>query len=282
MPTSRQWLETALLIGETLTEIANTRPELWLNPQRPWDPESVVVVARIAEMLKAQASQGITGAIDALLRKLLKPDFFTTPLHTQLMTKVVQKWQPEPARNVAAILLDADNQTLDVDKEQWMQEVTSSRINYRFAFANWKSRNSDIELKKRGYYLLHAPAGDDMADGLMIAFASTLPQHYAEIGQVFVCSNDRTFDSLVATFSKYDVRCYRVIQRSRHRVTIYDHQTNTSYNYSPPIPDKSDLVKQIVDIIRDLHRGNPVWIPVEAVMQQYEQSYGLQLGEVIQ
>ncbi|MCJ2544464.1 hypothetical protein [Thermostichus vulcanus] len=235
MSTIRRLLEISLLVAETLAQVRQHQPDLWLLEKQAWDPQSSLFVTKAAQFLeKYEQRLGISRATDTLLRQLLQPQFFTTEVHTQLITQIGQLWQPETPRLVGAILLDADNQTLAVDKEQWIQEVTETSINYRFAFANWKARNADVELKRRGYYLLHAPAGDDMTDGLMIAFASTLPQHYSEVGRVFICSNDRTFDALAATFSKYRVTCYRVIQLNRHRLRIYNYQTGMTHEYGSP------------------------------------------------
>lgn len=282
MPATRRLLETSLLIAEALTDVSQSRPDLW-NPQQPaWDPESLVLVHKIAEFLKINESRlGITGATEALLRKVLQPQFFTTEAYTQLITQVGKHWHPEPSKSVGAILLDADNQTLDVDKEQWLQEVTETAINYRFAFANWKTRNTDIDLKKRGYYLLHAPAGDDMADGLMIAFASTLPHHYSDVGRIFVCSNDRTFDTLVGILPRYGVTCYRVIQPNRHRLRIHDYQAGQTHEYVPPMPEKQEFIHQIIGLVRELKRGDLLWIPIPDLVQRYEEKYGLSIQDIL-
>jgi len=242
----------------------------------------LVFVTDVSKILKADEPRlGITGATEALLRKLLRPHFFTLEVYTQLVTQIGQCWQPESNQRVGAILLDADNQTLDIDKEQWLQDITQTAINYRFAFANWKTRNADIDLKKRGYYLLHAPAGDDMADGLMIAFASNLPQHYSEVKSIFICSNDRTFDTLMATLPKYGVTCYRVIQPNRHRLRIHNHQIGNTYEYQPPIPEKQDFINQILELVLELQKGEHPWIPIITLARKYEKKYGLTIQEIL-
>ncbi|GAB4218283.1 MAG: hypothetical protein OHK0012_26530 [Synechococcales cyanobacterium] len=284
----RRLVNVSLILTEALGTLAREQPEYWLNPKQTWDPESMLLLQKIVDFLKiSQANLGIVGAVDLLLRRLLKPEFFTTPTHTYLVTQVGQLWQPEPAPEsqglpIGVILLDADNQTLDTDKEQWLQEVTETQVNYKFAFANWKAKNNDIDLKKRGYYLFHAPAGDDMADGLMIAFASTIPHHYPEVGRVFVCSNDRTFDNLVAALQRSGVTCLRVIQQNRHRFRIHDYQSETVYAYKPPIPSKGQFIQHLLQLIQDLTRGDQVWVPVTLVEEKYQDRFGLTPQEILQ
>ncbi len=283
MSTVRRLFEVSLLVAETLAQVRQEQPHLWLPEKQAWDPESPLFVTKVAQFFeKSEQHLGITRATDTLLRQLLQPQFFTTEAHTQLITQIGQIWQPATPQLVGALLLDADNQTLAVDKEQWIQEVTGTSIRYRFAFANWKARNTDVDLKRRGYYLLHAPAGNDMTDGLIIAFASTLPQHYLEIGRVFICSNDRTFDALSATFSKYHIACYRVIQLNRHRLRIHNYQTGETYEYKPPLPNRQEFIRQITELIRDFKKGNFSWRPVIELEKQYEEKYGLAIQEVLQ
>jgi hypothetical protein len=123
-------LEISLLIAETLAQIRRDQPDLWRPDRQMWDPSSLLFVTKVAQFLEQyEPSKGINRTTENLLQKLLQPPFFITEVHTQLMTRIGQLWQPETARTLGAILLDADNQTIDVDKEQWIQEATETSIN---------------------------------------------------------------------------------------------------------------------------------------------------------
>ncbi len=283
MTASRRLLEISILIAETLAQVRQDQPDLWRPDRQMWNPSSLLFVTKVAHYIERyEPSMGINMTTESLLQGLLQSPFFTTEVHTQLITRIGQIWQPETPRILGAILLDADNQTLDVDKEQWIQEATETSISYRFAFANWKARNADIDLKRRGYYLIHAPAGDDVTDGLMIAFASTLPQHYSEVGRVFVCSNDRIFDALAATLTKYGVLCYRVIQLNRHRLCIHNYQAGTTHDYEPPLPTKQEFIEQVKSLAQDLEKGHKSWIPIIELQEKYQETYGLSIQKILQ
>ncbi|MFQ3585944.1 MAG: hypothetical protein SNJ85_13685 [Cyanobacteriota bacterium] len=114
----RRLLEISLLIAETLAQLRQDQPDLWLPEKQAWDPQSSLFVTKAAQFLeKYEQHLGISRATDTLLRHLLhllQPQFFTTEVHTQLITQMGQLWQPETPRLVGAILLDADNQTLQL------------------------------------------------------------------------------------------------------------------------------------------------------------------------
>ncbi|MEN9224335.1 MAG: OST-HTH/LOTUS domain-containing protein [Thermostichus sp. HHBFW_bins_43] len=290
MSVPRRLFEVSLLIAETLAQVRQDQPDLWRPDRQMWEPSSSAFVTKVAQFLERyEPSRGINRTTESLLQTLLQPTFFATKTFTRLMTCIGQVWQPEATELVGAILLDADNQTLTVDKEQWIQEVTDTSINYRFAFANWKARNTDVDLIKRGYHLLHAPAGDDMTDGLMIAFAGTIHQHYPEIEKVFICSNDRTFDVLAVTFSKYSVAYYRVIQHG-HCLQVQNYQTGKNYEYKPPPTQEpsstsqgADRAEEMVDIILELLRSQGKaageYTQLNLIATAYNTKYGHSISE---
>jgi hypothetical protein len=253
---------------------------------------------------------------------LLFPDAFKTPLLIELLTRIrhLNSLQPafKPELNgtsiahnlelpqpstlvtsntssespgsqspgIAVLLLDAENLQLTPQSEQFLATVCTCPIQIKIAFANWRSMGKlDIEFHGRGYDLIHVPAGRDNADGKMIAFGSSIHEHYPKAKEVLVCSSDTVMTNLCNHLQKNGLTVYRVRQRGED-ITVVNSKTGQIQNYSlqavPEIPSLEDCISKLKTLIKiEQKTNNNQWVKLAKISKLFQNRYKLTISDVV-
>ena len=183
----------------------------------------------------------------------------------------------EGKQATAMVLLDADNLSLDLYHEQYLQKQLDCTINYRIAFANWRQKTSDSSFYSRHYVLIHVPSGQDLADGAMLVFGSSIQKHYPDVDQVFIASNDKIFTSLATSLVQQKYKVYHITQ-SGEKVTVQNINTGERWGLpKPPIP-VGQLIQRVKDLYQKLH-GSHFWVRLESLEAAYAQTHGVDFVE---
>ncbi|MEB3178297.1 MAG: hypothetical protein VKL59_04545 [Nostocaceae cyanobacterium] len=255
---------------------------------------------------------------DKLLKKflnlLLLPAAFNTPILIELSTKIRQlnlaqsqlnntdvaqtvdpgtndnvvtlSTSPE-ARGIAVLLLDAENLQLTFPTEQFLASVCTCPIQIKIAFANWRSMGKlDVEFHGRGYDLIHVPAGKDHADGKMIAFGSSIHEHYPKAREVLVCSSDTVMTNLCNHLQKNGLTVYRVRQQGEN-ITVVNSQngqiTHYSLEYSPEMPSVEEFINQLKTLIKSEQKNtNNQWIKLSKLSKVFQNRYKNTIKDVVE
>jgi len=183
----------------------------------------------------------------------------------------------EDLNSTAMVLLDADNLSLDLYHEQYLQKQLNCDINYRIAFANWKHKTSDANFYSRHYVLIHVPSGQDLADGAMLVFGSSIQKHYPDVDQVFIASNDKIFTSLATSLVQQKYKVYHITQNGE-KVTVQNIKTGERWGLpKPPIPI-GHLIQRVKDLYHQL-KGDHFWVTLESLDAAYAQTHGVDFVE---
>ncbi|MEG4457803.1 NYN domain-containing protein [Microcoleus sp. N9_A1] len=164
-------------------------------------------------------------------------------------------------REIAILLLDAENLKLDINAEKFLASLCSYPLQVKIAFANWKNPSTgklDTELYDRGYELIHAPGGANTADGKMIAFGAAILYRYRDVREVFVCSSDGLLNHLCNQLQNQGLTVFRV--RSQNAVlSIENHLTGESNHYSckeeVELPTFAELANKIAELLKAEHQS---------------------------
>ncbi len=164
-------------------------------------------------------------------------------------------------REIAILLLDAENLKLDINAEKFLASLCSYPLEVKIAFANWKNPSTgklDTELYDRGYELIHAPGGANTADGKMIAFGAAILYRYRDVRQVFVCSCDGLLNHLCNQLQNQGLTVFRV--RSQNAVlSVENHLTGESKHYSckeeVELPTFAELANKIAELLKAEHQS---------------------------
>ncbi|WP_211178418.1 MULTISPECIES: NYN domain-containing protein [Brasilonema] len=166
-------------------------------------------------------------------------------------------------KDIAVLLLDAENLQLTADMEAFLQSRCSYQITCKIAFANWRVLgNTDQLLHERGYDLIQVPGAKDAADGKMIAFGCQLREFYRKAKAVFVCSSDAVMLSLCNCLLQQGLEVYRVV-RHDNQVKVSKYPENGVAVFGQPTatvlvttqtddPNRAVIERQLVDIIQDV------------------------------
>ncbi|MEG4015712.1 MULTISPECIES: NYN domain-containing protein [unclassified Microcoleus] len=163
-------------------------------------------------------------------------------------------------REIAILLLDAENMKLDINAEKFLASLCSYPLQVKIAFANWKNPSIgklDTELYDRGYELIHAPGGANTADGKMIAFGAAILYRYRDVREVFVCSSDGLLNHLCNQLQNQGLTVFRV-RRQNAILSVENHLTGESNHYSCErkieIPTFPELANQISELLKTEHQ----------------------------
>ncbi|MBE9123772.1 NYN domain-containing protein [Tychonema sp. LEGE 07199] len=164
-------------------------------------------------------------------------------------------------REIAILLLDAENLKLDINAEKFLASLCSYPLQVKIAFANWKNPSTgklDTELYDRGYELIHAPGGANTADGKMIAFGAAILYRYRDVRQVFVCSSDGLLNHLCNQLQNQGMTVFRV--RSQNAIlSVENHLTGESNHYSckeeVELPTFTELADKIAELLKAEHQS---------------------------
>ncbi|MDJ0677235.1 MAG: NYN domain-containing protein [Calothrix sp. MO_167.B42] len=182
---------------------------------------------------------------------------------------------------IAILLLDAENLQLNLETEKFLSQISHSPLQVKIAFANWQSMGKkDIELHQRGYDLIHVPAGKDNADGKMIAFGTSLQEHYPQVKEVFVCSCDRVMTNLCNQLQKNGITVHHVSQKGSN-IQVFDPQKDEVQMYTivPSIEKVLHQVKEIITV--ESTRNVNQWIKLSRISKLFSKKYFLDINQVV-
>ncbi len=309
-------------LAEAIAATSVQHPE-WLQPQYqnlPYgsDKFQVKLMAKLAATLaKAPRRDDIPLKVIKICETFLVPGFLVSPDFAMLMGKIGQLIYPEALQGkngskpllrvndlngkgvaevppnskgagssaIAILLLDAENLQLDAEIEQFLAEICTYPIQIKIAFANWRNMGlKDEDFHRRGYELIHVPAGKDSADVKMATVGSTIFVHYPDAKEVFVCSSDRVLVHLCNTLQTHGFTVYQVQQQGK-KITAINSKTGARYvrdsGSPPPIPTADELLSQIKSIITSEQAKGNYWLKLATLSAAYQNQYQFALEEVI-
>jgi len=307
--------QLSLAICDAVYQVQQERPQL-LNEKYRSLPlhetsQKRIVVDKLAQRLgKTTNSKELEHELAAIMRLLVQADvldsaeyehfFGHLPAFTPLLptwnqatpaqpalppvdqqTQADQQIQPEA---IAILLLDAENLRIDDKIEAFLVNACTYPLRVKIAFANWRSLGQyDVELHNRHYDLIHVPKGDDMADGKMIVFGSSLHERYPEAKEVIVCSSDKVMSNLC---TKLQQEGFLVSQVQKRETDItFSNTAGKIVNFSTrqasilPMEDYLAHVKQLIQEEQKQTGAN--WIPLTKISQQFRQMQGITLSQVM-
>ncbi|MBD2123282.1 NYN domain-containing protein [Trichocoleus sp. FACHB-262] len=186
---------------------------------------------------------------------------------------------------IAILLLDAENLQIDVKTEQFLAQNCAYPIQIKIAFANWRNMGKqDVELHKRGYELIHVPAGKDSADVKMATVGSSIFVHYPTAKEVLVCSSDRVMTHLCTTLKTHGLTVY-LVHKQEKLIQVWNPRTGKTEIFNPEksveIHSLNDCIGHLKRIMQDEQQntGNQ-WVELVKVSKKFQQENGFTISQV--
>ncbi|MGI2907215.1 NYN domain-containing protein [Tolypothrix sp. VBCCA 56010] len=291
-------------VGQAIIAIQDKQPELLQEKYRnvPWNSRhQSSLTAKLTEILRPSDDwDTLIKKLQGFLKVLLIPESFNSPILIKLIEDIRLLNPAKVELNgssslntvtngslaqtkIAVLLLDAENLQINADTEQLLTTVCTCPIQVKIAFANWRSMGKlDVEFHQRGYDLIHVPAGKDHADGKMIAFGSSIHEHYPKAKEVLVCSSDTVMTNLCNHLQKNGLTVYRVSKQGNN-ITILNSKSGNKHTHSllkpPSIEELNAQIKKI--IISEETRTSNQWFQLSQIAQIYYKKYNLNISEVV-
>jgi hypothetical protein len=299
-------------VGQAIIAIQDNQPELLLEKYRnvPWNSRhQFSLTAKLTEILRQSNDwDTLINTLQGFLKVLLIPESFNSPILIKLIEDIrllnpakvelngsnsLNTIKPVSSeivtngslsqRKIAVLLLDAENLQINAETEQFLTTVCTCPIQVKIAFANWRSMGKlDIEFHQRGYDLIHVPVGKDHADGKMIAFGSSIHEHYPKAKEVFVCSSDTVMTNLCNHLQQNGLTVYRVSKQGNN-ITILNSKSGNKHTHSllklPSIEELNAQIKNI--IISEEKRTSNQWFQLSEIAQIYYKKYNLNISEIV-
>lgn len=278
----------------------------------PWHREAYQLTFReklAARLRKISRLDVFLREIEQILRNLFAPLFFESSNYQNLMLQVQtllsssaqtqesftplelpvaslnnQKVNSETA--IAILLLDAENLQPDTETEQFLENICTYHLQIKIAFANWKKLgNYDVELHRRGYDMVHVPAGNDMADGKMIAFGSSIHAHYPSAKEILICSSDKVMSNLCNRLRQREFIVYQV-RKQDDEIIMVNPATGQVTPYLPKIttgiPSIEECVIQLKELIRtEQKRTSSPWVKLFKISQIFQTKNGFTISRMM-
>ncbi|OUL25981.1 NYN domain-containing protein [Nostoc sp. 106C] len=308
----------ASYVCQAIISIQEQQPELLNEKYKHVQWRSNSIESKFAGILSQTSDwNALTQKLDGYLKNWLIPESFNSPILIELLHKVHQlnPFNPQinyldstgsfkyvessetfmPAANVvslqqtgiAILLLDAENLTINHETEQFLTEVCHFPLQVKIAFANWRSisKKLDVELHNHGYDLIHVPAGQDHADGKMIAFGSSIHERYPNAKEVFVCSSDTVMTNLCNHIQQNGLIVYRVSKQGE-TVTVFNSFTGKSLISIPVLPDEISSIDKFIHQLKILIKKEQInnqtfWIKLSTISQKFKDKYKVSISQVV-
>lgn len=294
-------------VGQAIIAIQDKQPELLLQKYRniSWNSRhQSSLTAKLTEILRPSDDwDTLIKKLQGFLKVLLIPESFNSPILIKLIEdiRLLNPAKVElngssslntvtngslPQTKIAVLLLDAENLQINADTEQFLTTVCTCPIQVKIAFANWRSMGKlDVEFHQRGYDLIHVPAGKDHADGKMIAFGSSIHEHYPKAKEVLVCSSDTVMTNLCNHLQQNGLTVYRVSKQGNN-ITVFNISTGKKDNYSlnilPKIPTIEQFIHQIKELIKvEQKRTKNCWVKLATLSEMFKVKYQLTISQVV-
>lgn len=301
-------------ITRAIAVVHDQTPELLADKCRalPWQhpAHTQVFIEKLSAKLAAIATpEELIQEIEKVLRLLLLPAWFESAAFPALTQQVRELLNPDVIKSVdpttsqpasaatfdrqransgeiAILLLDAENLQPDLETEKFLANTCTHPLRVKIAFANWRKLGKyDQELHDRGYDLMHVPAGNDMADGKMIAIGSSIHEHYPTAHEILVCSSDKVMTSLCTKLRQKGLIVYQV-RKQNDAVTILNSETGETKTYldcpPPEMPTLAQGIAQLKGLIQaEQVRTTHLWIRLSRVSQLFKQHTGITISQMM-
>lgn len=291
-------------VGQAIIAIQDKQPELLQEKYRnvSWNSRhQSSLTAKLTEILRPSDNwDTLIKKLQGFLKVLLIPESFNSPILIKLIEdiRLLNPAKLElnnssslnivtngslPQTKIAVLLLDAENLQINADTEQFLTTVCTCPIQVKIAFANWRSMGKlDVEFHQRGYDLIHVPAGKDHADGKMIAFGSSIHEHYPKAKEVLVCSSDTVMTNLCNHLQQNGLTVYRVSKQGNNITVLNSKSCNKHTHSLLKPPSIQELITQIKSIIiSEEKRTSNQWFKLSQISQIYCKKYNCNMNEVV-
>jgi hypothetical protein len=299
-------------VGQAIIAIQDKQPELLQEKYRniSWSSHhQSSLTAKLTEILRQSNDwDTLINKLQGFLKVLLIPESFYSPILIKLIEDIrllnpaklelngssshstVTPVSLEIVTNgslsqtkIAVLLLDAENLQINAETEQFLTTVCTCPIQVKIAFANWRSMGKlDLEFHQRGYDLIHVPAGRDNADGKMIAFGSSIHEHYPKAKEVLVCSSDTVMTNLCNHLQQNGLTVYQVSKQGNN-ITVLNSKSGNKHTHSllkpPSIEELNAQIKNI--IISEEKRTSNQWFQLSEIAQIYYKKHNLNISEIV-
>lgn len=307
--------EISLYVYQTLIEIQQHQPQLIREKYRnvPWRDarnQSVFMMKLKEELSKSHDQEALIRRLQTFLQGLLIPSYFELQNFQELMERIslsIQQLEDyrnlslrhsqtevspksttleERASGISILLLDVENLQLDSNTEKFLADICKYPIQIKIAFANWsKMGKHDVEFHKRGYELIHVPAGKDSADVKMATVGSSIFVHYPTAKEVLVCSSDRVLSHLCTTLQTHGLTVYLVRKRG-DVITVFNNKTNQTHTHSlksiAEIPSMEQAIINIKELVKlEQERTTNQWIKLARVSSLFQEKFQITLSQVV-
>ena len=307
-------------IYQAILEIQQQQPELLKEKYRNvlWQipRNQATLLGKLKEGLNQKNhQQALLSSVQKFLQILLTPDYFESPSFANLMEQIRVTTQQAVGENnsativehllpvssppsavseasainspgIAILLLDAENLQLDAETEKFLAGICSYPLQIKIAFANWRTMGKhDLEFHRRGYELIHVPAGKDSADVKMATVGSSIFVHYPTAREVFVCSSDKVLTHLCNTLQTHGLTVYSVCKQG-DTIRVLNNNNGHSQAHSlrvqPDIPSLEEFIAQLQKIITNEQKVNKHhWVKLSKISQVYKNKYNLTISQVV-
>jgi hypothetical protein len=187
---------------------------------------------------------------------------------------------------IAILLLDAENLQIDAKTEQFLARNCTHPIQIKIAFANWRNMGKqDVELHKRGYELIHVPAGKDSADVKMATVGSSIFVHYPTAKEVLVCSSDKVMTHLCTTLKTHGLTVY-LVHKKENFIQVLNHRTGKTETFNPEkpleIPPLRDCIVHLKQIMQDEQRKTgEQWLELAKISKIFQQESSFTISQMM-
>lgn len=281
-------LDICCILHKAILSTGSHHPQLLKHSQRDWSAHWSEDIGKLAAIVKkATDQQDPLMASKTVIQHLFAPEFLSTPQYDQLVSILTQRIQSaqaqkeDPNGDMAALLLDADNMSIDANHEAWIEQETQSRLSMKVAFANWKNKKIDGTLHRRGYELIHIPAGQDNTDGKMITYGERIHKINPNVSKVFICSNDKIFFNLANNLLHSGLEVFMINHHAK-KITLKNIRTSEVWEQLPDPISESQFIAQVEGIVRALQeKDKQPWISLSKLAQMYHVKYERLIEEVV-
>lgn len=195
---------------------------------------------------------------------------------------------PPKAEPISILLLDAENLLIDTKTEEFISSICTYPIQIKIAFANWRRLNNwDEDFHKRGYQMIHVPAGKDSADAKMTAVGASIFLQYPNVKEVLICSSDWGLTHLYNHLQTFGLTVYLVREdKETKQIAVLNSKNQKVELYSlmsaQVIPSLEELVIQLEELMKSEQQltGKP-WIKLSKLSMLYQEKYNLKIIQIL-
>ncbi len=293
----------SLYLYHTLVYIQRRHPEFINEKYRKlqWqDCQEKFINLATKELGKARSASALTRISEKILAIFLDTRFLKSPECQCLLDKIHQaadvetketvlessKTVEQSTGKIAILLLDAENLQLDIETEKFLAKNCRYPIQIKLAFANWRNMGKqDIELHKRGYELIHVPAGRDSADVKMATVGSSIFVHYPTAREVLVCSSDRVLTHLCNTLQTHGMLVY-LVRKQGEKWTFLNTETGKvevhrlrQLTVIPPLHEVINRLKQVIQ--QEQRSTSNQWVKLSKISTLFQEKCQYPISQVV-